>query len=193
MKTLILETSTEKSCLVLSENKRLIDFLSLPGGAQLSQRLALEVSLLLKKHSFLPEQIAVGQGPGSFTGIRVGAALAKALAFGWGISLFGFCSLQAFAPVIEAPFAVVFDARSNGVYTWMPGKEASLLSIPEALKTLDALPLIASPHPLVIQKRLPLTSTWIETNPNPFLLAAEVIFTPLKLDYLDLKPSGALP
>lgn len=190
MKTLILETSTEKSCLILSKGGKVVDALFLTGGPTLSKRLALEVSLLLEKNSFLPQRIAVGQGPGSFTGIRVGAALAKALAFGWKIPLVGFCSLHAFAPATEERFAVLFDAKMGGVYAWTPDNEAALLSIPEAETALRSMPLIASPHPALIQKRLSLPGTWLETSPDPSLLArmaARGNPAPLKLDYLDLK------
>ena len=197
MKTLILETSTEKSCLLASEGEEIIEALFLEGGPALSKKIGLDVSLLLKRLGWIPEKIAVGQGPGSFTGIRVGASLAKALAFGWGIPLLGFCSLRAFAPASPEPYAVLFDAKMGGVYVWLPGQEAALLSLEAAQQALAAIPFLASPHPLLIQKRLTLPGRWIETAPSPALLvkiAAEAPLSPLKLEYssnwfLDRKPS----
>lgn len=47
---------------------------------------------LLKKHGLTPKdlmEIEVNEGPGSFTGVRVGVSIANALAFGLGISLNG--------------------------------------------------------------------------------------------------------
>jgi tRNA threonylcarbamoyl adenosine modification protein YeaZ len=43
------------------------------------------------------EQVLVGVGPGSFTGIRVGVAAAHGLAIGWGAELAGFSSLALLA------------------------------------------------------------------------------------------------
>ena len=43
------------------------------------------------------DSIAVALGPGSFTGIRVGLAAARALAFAWGAELTGYPTLDLIA------------------------------------------------------------------------------------------------
>ena len=67
--------------------------------------------------------IVVGLGPGPFTGLRVGIATARVLAFGRSVPLRGVCGLDAIAadwcassrPPTEE-FAVVSDARRREVY-----------------------------------------------------------------------------
>lgn len=164
MKTLVIETSTEKSCLALLEDSQKIALLSLPGGPELSKRLAQEVSTLLQKNSFSPDLIAFGEGPGSFTGVRVGTALAKALAYGWEIPLLPFCSLKIFLPEEEGRFAVLVDARMGGIYTLLGEKEkgsihyldpgTELLSPEKAKELVREIPILLSPHPELIEKRI---------------------------------------
>lgn len=66
-------------------------------------------------------RIAVGVGPGSFTGIRVGIASARGLGLGRGLPVSGVCTLDALAAGI-APAAggrdvlVVTDARRGEVF-----------------------------------------------------------------------------
>ncbi len=192
MQTLILETATEKSCLILAKGEKIIGMRLLSGGPELSKRLALEVSSLLKEWGFLPELVAVGQGPGSFTGIRVGAALAQSLAFGWKIPLIGFCSLQAFEPAE----AVVLDARMGGAYIMTQGGKAHLVppdQVEKSLKNLD----FTSPHPQLIQTRFGLSGREAFLAPAHLSQLVQRKYLdeeniPLKLEYLDLKPSSPL-
>lgn len=66
--------------------------------------------------------IAVGVGPGPFTGLRVGLVTARTLAFVLEIPVYGVCSLDVLAVqavdtgVVTEPFAVATDARRKEVY-----------------------------------------------------------------------------
>ena len=67
------------------------------------------------------EGIAVGVGPGSFTGLRMGLITARTLAFAWGVGLAGVSTLDALAA--GAPDAVpVIDARRREVFALLDGE-----------------------------------------------------------------------
>jgi tRNA threonylcarbamoyl adenosine modification protein YeaZ len=65
-------------------------------------------------------KIAVGIGPGNFTGLRVGIALASGIGLGLNVGVVGVCSLATIASAIVAPEIdvnfIVRDARRGEVF-----------------------------------------------------------------------------
>lgn len=62
--------------------------------------------------------VVVGGGPGSFTGVRIAASLAKGMCHARGLELFSFSSLAAVAAGAgcDRPVCAMFDARRGQVY-----------------------------------------------------------------------------
>ena len=84
-----------------------------------------------------PDRLAVGIGPGSFTGVRVGIAAMRALALAWARPLCGVGSMAALAarcartrPRPLMPFAVLLDAGRGRCYAQAFAPEGHALSAP---------------------------------------------------------------
>jgi tRNA threonylcarbamoyladenosine biosynthesis protein TsaB len=90
------------------------------------------------------EAVAVAAGPGSFTGVRIGVAAAKGVAWGGEIPLYGVSTLEAMAlglGISEGYVLAVMDARRNQVYTALFQAEAGSLTrlCPDRAISLEAL------------------------------------------------------
>jgi tRNA threonylcarbamoyl adenosine modification protein YeaZ len=70
--------------------------------------------------------VAVGLGPGSFTGLRVGVSYGVGLAMGLGIPLVGLSSLELQAGRADQPVTALVEAGRGRLYSQPPGGEPRL-------------------------------------------------------------------
>lgn len=119
MKILALETSTEACSAAIWTEAAVVE--RYESGTQHSGRILAMVDELLKETGFTLSQmdaIAFGRGPGSFTGLRIGAGVAQGLAFGADIPVTPVSSLATLAQGVDAPRVLAaFDARMQQVYS----------------------------------------------------------------------------
>ncbi|HSB42455.1 MAG TPA: tRNA (adenosine(37)-N6)-threonylcarbamoyltransferase complex dimerization subunit type 1 TsaB [Methylomirabilota bacterium] len=122
MKLLALETATLAGGAALLDGGRLVGESRLNIALTHSERLMAVVDRLLQDCGWAVadlQALAVSVGPGSFTGLRVGAATAKGLALALEIPVAPVPTLDALAamlPFAEAPVCPLLDARKGEVY-----------------------------------------------------------------------------
>jgi tRNA threonylcarbamoyladenosine biosynthesis protein TsaB len=91
--------------------------------------------------------ILVDVGPGSFTGIRVGLAAARALGLAWGVPVTGYSSLALVAAAAlaeaDAPLAVVLEGGHGEVFMQSFTPDLQPLDAPASLSPAAALAALA--------------------------------------------------
>ncbi len=123
MKILSLDSTAKVASVALCEDEHLLGELTLNNGNTHSQTLLPMVEFLLDKFNLSPADIdlfAVAAGPGSFTGVRIGAATIKGLTFGQDKACAGVSTLEALAYNLcdyEGLVCPVMNARRQQVYT----------------------------------------------------------------------------
>ena len=122
MLILAFETSAKAASVALTENGKLLGESYQNTGLTHSQTLMVMADDVLKqcgKSAQDVEAVAVAEGPGSFTGVRIGVAAAKGYAWGKEIPCYGVSTLEAMAESLglyEGFICPVMDARRSQVY-----------------------------------------------------------------------------
>ncbi|OGP70286.1 MAG: tRNA (adenosine(37)-N6)-threonylcarbamoyltransferase complex dimerization subunit type 1 TsaB [Deltaproteobacteria bacterium RBG_13_60_28] len=148
---LALDTATEKGSLALAENDRLLGEYFLHSPGTYLQRLLPTLDELLRATGRSLKgvgAIAVSQGPGNFTGLRIGLATAKGLAWALSCPLVPVPTLEALAapfPYQPHPVAVLMDAKREEVYLGLFNCQGEL---PQPLTEPQRLPVTALPSRL---------------------------------------------
>jgi len=156
MLVLALDTAVERASAVLAEDDRELAAWRAETRQDLCRRLASEVAAVLGRsgHSFDDlDLVAVGLGPGSFTGLRIGLATAKAIALARDLPLVGISSLAAMAwqvrdrltgltcPILDARrgeiYAALYHTAADRVQAVAPEFVASPSDLGERLRSFD--------------------------------------------------------
>ncbi len=142
---LALDTSTPMASVALGDESALLAETILPMRVRHSESVMPEIARLLdaseRDRSSLTG-VVVGSGPGSFTGVRVAAAIAKGICFAAGLPLFAFSGLAAVAAGAGTAHHVcaLFDARRGQVYAaGFRTIEPLVIDFPPAVIGLDRL------------------------------------------------------
>lgn len=132
---LCIETGTDICSVGLSRDGELISLRESDEGRDHARNVALFVDELLRENDIAAEElsaVAVGMGPGSYTGLRIGVSFAKGLCYGLQIPLVAVGSLDSMVQVAredhdagiidvdnwnDAVLCPMVDARRMEVYT----------------------------------------------------------------------------
>ena len=123
MKILALDSTAVAASVALCEDEVLLAEYTIRNGNTHSETLLPMVENILGFFGITPKEIdlfAASAGPGSFTGVRIGAATIKGLAFDSGKSCIGVSTLEALAQnlsAVDGLICPVMNARRKQVYT----------------------------------------------------------------------------
>jgi len=116
---LSIETGTDICSVALSQGGELMALRESDEGRDHAKKLAVFVDELLRETGVQPsdlDAIAVGKGPGSYTGLRIGVSFAKGMCYALSIPLIAIGSLDALTEVAREDFeAGIVDIEDD---TW---------------------------------------------------------------------------
>lgn len=183
MLQLFIDTSSEQGLVGLAHGAEILESIYLPLGLHNSKFLFPAIMDLFDRQRLSPKDlgmIACGVGPGSYTGIRGGAATAQAMAYALRIPLVAVSSLELYAPEKEGKFAAVLDGRVSGIYLliseWKNGvlkpfTQPEAIPLDQADGALKEVVHIVSPHRQQLQNKMRGDLIWEEGAPRAALFA----------------------
>jgi tRNA threonylcarbamoyladenosine biosynthesis protein TsaB len=148
---LAIETSTPLGSVALGDGENILAEVALGVQTRHSEELLPAIDFMLRAARVDRRQIegvVVGGGPGSFTGLRIAAASAKAMATALKVPLFAYSGLAALAAGLVQSDKIVcalFDARRGEVY-------GACYRFPDTLR----MQTIMEPAPRVLEEMLAL-------------------------------------
>ncbi len=137
MLLLALDTATPSIGVAICADGRLLARRCVVDARRHNELLAVGIREVLRESDLRARQldgVAVGVGPGPYTGLRVGLVTARSLGHALGVGVHGVCSLDvlAFAAARQEPgeFLVATDARRKEVY-WARYRRGERLAGPD--------------------------------------------------------------
>lgn len=142
MRYLYIDTSSSYLYTAIVEDERLISEVKQDFGHTLSEKALPEMVSMFEKNNLTAkdiDKIIVVDGPGSFTGIRIGITIAKVYAWSLKTSITTITSLEAMAVSSNANTYKVpmLDARRKYVFTAIYDKDNNVVLKPSYMKLED--------------------------------------------------------
>lgn len=121
MHFLLIETSHSKGSISLFEDSVCLEEVFLDGDFKHAEQLAVSVQELLDRHALNPQKIAavgISDGPGSYTGLRIGASWAKGFCLPYATPLIACSETKALRAATQQQETVlsIIDARRLEVF-----------------------------------------------------------------------------
>ena len=142
---LCIETGTDICSVGIARDGELLSLRESCEGRDHARNLGLFVDELLRETNVAPDEldaVAVGKGPGSYTGLRIGVSFAKGLCYGLHIPLIAVGSLDALAEVAAEDYeAGIIDVESWEDAILMPMVDARRMEVYTQMFSSDVKPL----------------------------------------------------
>lgn len=120
MKILVIDATSDMMCIALTDGEKTFSFVSNKGSKKHNSLIMPAIDETLKKSGLKIDEIDVFGcvvGPGSFTGIRIGVATVKALAFATGKKCVSITTFEELAyGENDSQVTVAIDCRHNSYY-----------------------------------------------------------------------------
>lgn len=201
---LIFETSTHRGQIGLAEEDRLIAERTFDDSRRHARDLVPGVRDLMAERGWQPRDLTgvmVSQGPGSYTGLRVGLMSAKTLAYVLGCELIGVPTFEALARQVPADLEavdVIADAQQDKIYVqrFANGAEVEplrIVALAEFLKDRDpavwwAGPGLAGFAPRLAGMRLTPEACWMPTAASVLIAGRQRWSRGIRDDAMALEP-----
>ena len=133
MKLLLIDTSNQPLSVALTDGNDVLAEITNNSKTNHSVQLMPMIQRLFNESSMSKNDldgIVVAEGPGSYTGLRIGVTTAKTLAYALNCKLYGVSSLKALAATISENnklLVPIFDARREAVYAGIYQQKNGLL------------------------------------------------------------------
>lgn len=123
---LLIDTASNYTIIALISDNGIIDRKVFSSGYRQSQHTLPLIQEILSNQNISIDMCSaffIGIGPGSFTGTRVGVAIAKTFAYALDKPIIPFYSMECFVPKDQDIFSIIFDAKNQLVYELKGKKE----------------------------------------------------------------------
>lgn len=132
---LFIDTHLNEVIIILFDEKKIIKKMKISNEKQNSKLIMPTIEKILGKNK--PKSIIVVNGPGSFTGVRLGVTIAKTMAYVLNVPIRTISSLECMAVTLDCDERIVAFSDKNGYYIGIFNYNCELIGTYEYLSNKE--------------------------------------------------------